>query len=299
MTAPNLIADAGIFVSRSDVEELLATGGRLADSSGETIPIGLSVRSTGSVDERLMEAPTIRARGMSRSVDGADAAREADRLFWETEDAALDGVVDRFLNRPLARPLAKLLSRTEISPNQVTVFALTLGFIGAALIAQGDRVLAFCGAALFQTSVVIDCVDGYLARALLKEFRLGKWLDLVGDEVVHAAIFAGVAVGVARSGSGAPALILGISTVTGGLISFGVVLSCLHSPHLGRRTRRLIDIAANRDFSLIILVAAIFNRLDVFLWAAAIGVHVFWMTVLILRSVEPRTADGELRVGQR
>ena len=43
---------------------------------------------------------------------------------------------------------------------------------------------------------------------------------------------------------------------------------------------RLIDTATNRDFSLLVVLLALIGKLDLFLWMAGIGVHLFWITAL-------------------
>src|SRR5437667_12502839 len=80
------------------------------------------------------------------------------------------------------------------------------------------------GALLLQFSAIIDCVDGDLARVLYKESRLGKWLDLVGDQFVHIAVFAGISFGLARSDPELPALSLGNCAVLGMFISLAVFM---------------------------------------------------------------------------
>jgi phosphatidylglycerophosphate synthase len=75
------------------------------------------------------------------------------------------------------------------------------------------------GALIFQLSAIIDCVDGDLARALFKQSRLGKWLDLGGDQVVHFSVFAGIGIGVSRIYPSVPALVLGASAALGVLLA--------------------------------------------------------------------------------
>jgi hypothetical protein len=44
--------------------------------------------------------------------------------------------------------------------------------------------------------------------------------------------------------------------------------------------KKLIDATTNRDFSLLVLLLAIAGKLDLFLWMAGIGVHLFWIIAL-------------------
>jgi 1L-myo-inositol 1-phosphate cytidylyltransferase / CDP-L-myo-inositol myo-inositolphosphotransferase len=131
----------------------------------------------------------------------------------------------------------------------------------------------------------VDCVDGDLARVLFKESSFGRWLDLAGDQVVHVAVFGGIAAGLIRSGQSPFAMWLGISAVIGAVLSFVVVVRGMRQPSAdGSRTlQRLIDSATNRDFSVLVLLLACFNHLELFLWLAALGGHLFWITALALQ----------------
>ncbi len=214
---------------------------------------------------------------------------EAERKLWASLTSTADGLVDRFFNRPLGRPLSKLLVRTPISPNQVSVVSILIGVAAAWFFARGNFV---AGALVFQLCAIIDCVDGDLARALFKQSRLGKWLDLGGDQVVHFSVFAAIGIGVARIDPSVPALALGASAALGVLLSFAVIVRALRQPaaQRGPLLNKLLDATANRDFSVLLLVLAIFGRMDLFLWMAGIGIHVFWIALLVLQS--GRAAPG-------
>jgi phosphatidylglycerophosphate synthase len=138
------------------------------------------------------------------------------------------------------------------------------------------------GALLLQLSAIIDCVDGDLARVLYKESRFGKWLDLLGDQLVHIAVFAGIGVGLAGNDPASPALALAISAVLGVIISFAVIVRFMQRKN-GRKSsglEKLINATTNRDFSLLVLLLAVAGKLDLFLWMAGIGVHLFWIIAL-------------------
>ena len=193
-------------------------------------------------------------------------------------------LVDRFFNRPVGRPLSKLLVRTPISPNQVSIVSILIGLAAAWFFARGNFIT---GALVFQLCAIIDCVDGDLARALFKQSRLGKWLDLGGDQVVHFSVFAGIGIGVARLDPSVPALALGASAALGVLLCFAVIVRAMRQPaaQRGPLLNKLLDATANRDFSVLLLALALFGRMDLFLWMAGIGIHLFWIALLALQSV--------------
>jgi phosphatidylglycerophosphate synthase len=136
----------------------------------------------------------------------------------------------------------------------------------------------------------VDCIDGDLARALYKQSNLGKWLDIVGDQVVHVAVFLRLGVGLWRSGSSAPVIALGSVAAVGVALSFAVILQTLRRPALRgqNRVQKLIDATTNRDFSVLLILFAVGGVLNWFLWLAAIGSHVFWLVALTLQVQERR-----------
>jgi len=266
-----LLIEGSVLVDVRDLENVIAQGGQLASAEGKS----LSVRMT--VDN---PKPVVAGNVATLIVDKISAA-DAERKLWASLTSAADGLVDRYFNRPLGRPLSKLLVHTPISPNQVSIVSILIGVASAWFFARGDFVT---GALVFQLCAIIDCVDGDLARALFKQSRLGKWLDLGGDQIVHFSVFAALGIGVARIDPSVPALALGISAALGVLLCFAVIVRALRQPaaQRGALLNKLLDATANRDFSVLLLALALFGRMDLFLWMAGFGIHLFWIALLVL-----------------
>ena len=53
---------------------------------------------------------------------------------------------------------------------------------------------------MLQVSIIVDCVDGELARYTRKFSKLGAWLDAVTDRVKEYLVYLGLAYGAAKSG---------------------------------------------------------------------------------------------------
>jgi hypothetical protein len=140
---------------------------------------------------------------------GADAPADARRQAEAVSDERIaqlqanrldDGFYSTFVVRKASKPLVRLALRLGLSPNLVTVLSFAIG-IGAALaFAQGDRWALVLGAVLLQLSLVVDCVDGEVARATRRFTALGAWLDASTDRVKEFLAYAGLAAGAARSG---------------------------------------------------------------------------------------------------
>jgi phosphatidylglycerophosphate synthase len=272
MGEPVLRIDGNVFVEVRDLENVIAQGGQLVSLEGLPFPVRMTVANP---------KPVLAGNVATAIIDKLSAA-DAERKLWASLTSTADGLVDRFFNRPLGRPLSKLLIHTPISPNQVSVVSILIGVASAWFFARGFFIT---GALVFQLCAIIDCVDGDLARVLFKQSRLGKWLDLGGDQVVHFSVFAAIGIGVARTDPSVPALALGTSAALGVLLCFAVIVRALAQPaeRRGALLNRLLDATANRDFSVLLLALAIFGRMELFLWMAGIGIHLFWATLFALQ----------------
>ncbi len=111
----------------------------------------------------------------------------------------------------LARVLVRPLARTRLHPNHLTVLTALVALAGAGLLATGDPVHANWGAGLFVASRFLDHFDGELARQTGRSSRLGYLLDYLAGGVSYAALFAGMAAGLARGPLGGWAVVLGLA----------------------------------------------------------------------------------------
>ncbi len=130
----------------------------------------------------------------------------ADNRLWQGANKSLehDGVVAYFVGRPLARLFSRLLVGTAVTPNQVTAVSLLVGLVGAVAAAWGTYWGFVLGAFLYWFGMVVDCVDGDLARVRVEGSRLGQWLDSVADDISTATFTAGMGLGLARFGADMP-----------------------------------------------------------------------------------------------
>jgi phosphatidylglycerophosphate synthase len=279
-----LLIEGSVLVEVRDLENVIAQSGQLVSAEGALLPVRVTVDRP---------KPVVAGPVAMLILDAATAA-EAARKLWASLTSPADGLVDRLFNRPLGRPLAKLLVHTPITPNQVSIASILIGVASAWFFARGNFV---AGALVFQLCAIIDCVDGDLARVSLRQTRLGKWLDLGGDQVVHFSVFVAIGIGVADIDPAVPALALGASAALGVLLSFAVIIRALRQPaaQRGPLLNRLLDATANRDFSVLLLVLAIFGRMDLFLWMAGIGIHAFWIALLALQNFRNESSVSKSR----
>jgi phosphatidylglycerophosphate synthase len=209
-------------------------------------------------------------------------------------DGSADGWVDRHLNRKLSAWFSRGFLRTPLTPNHVSLVALVIGILAALSFTHGSWASGVVGALLLQLSAVIDCCDGEVARLKFLESTSGYYLDIACDNIVHVAVFAGIAWATYQDLGRTYVLLLGGLAGFGTMAAVIVVLVTRHgrARHASAALDRLIDALSNRDFSLLLVVCALTGTLDWFLWTLAIGVNLFWPTVLGLALRAHRTANG-------
>ncbi len=258
-----------------------------------TLTVLLAVAQGNSWEESValllqggVHAVEVSAQLCACVTDSRTVAR-AERALLRSLENARDGIVDTYFNRKLSRPLSRWLLRTSLSPNQVTLLSCGVGLLGALCFVLGGYWGPLVGACLLQGAVVLDCCDGEIARLKFLESPLGEWLDIVCDTAVHLAVFVGIGVAVWRGGPSSHALLLAGILVLGGCLAFPLVTLAEKTEVAGeqrdgwedRWIKKLLAALTTRDFSVLIVASAALGKLEWFLWGAAIGAQVFWLSL--------------------
>lgn len=130
------------------------------------------------------------------------AGIDEDRVRLNNAVKGADGFFTTFFVSTYSRFIARWAARRGFTPNQVTLFSITLGVAAAACFATGTRAGAVAGAVLIYFAFVFDCVDGQLARYARKFGVLGAWMDATFDRFKEYVVFAGLAIGATVAGQG-------------------------------------------------------------------------------------------------
>jgi phosphatidylglycerophosphate synthase len=231
--------------------------------------------------------------GLAVPLDPAKGVRGLERVLLEhlADRPTGDSYLATLIDRPLSRPVTRLLLRTSLTPSHVTLVGMACGLLGAAGLATVSYWGRLVGVALLVMSIVLDCVDGDMARAKLEQGAAGARLDVTGDYLVHLAALAGLAIGLLREGLPAHGVWAALALIAG----VGAAMITVHvlfiRPALerggdlhwagdagslrGRPGTVLVEKLASRDYTYLLLALAAIGHLEWFLYAAAAGAWVF------------------------
>jgi phosphatidylglycerophosphate synthase len=187
----------------------------------------------------------------------------------------------------------------------MTLISAAVGLAAAPFFLADSPLWQTAGALIFLAHSILDGCDGELARLKFQESRWGGVLDYWGDNVVHAAIFACMALGWSRATGADWPLALGAAAVFGALGSASFVYWRVMRPKRGEgplyvsvakdtknRLVSLMDSLSRRDFIYLVVALSLFGKAAWFLALAAVGAPIFFIKQLVVAVMErnPRPA---------
>ena len=151
---------------------------------------------------QLTFAPFVRSKDsdLRSKVKSEIASLNEGRLRLKMANRANDGFFSVFVLRKFSKLFTWAAVRLRVTPNQITLISFAIGLLSAYEFSRGDFWSIFTGALLLQLSIIVDCVDGELARYTRRFSQLGAWLDAITDRIKEYLVFFGLAYGAARDG---------------------------------------------------------------------------------------------------
>ena len=154
-------------------------------------------------------------------------------------------------------PLASFLLWCRITPNQVSLMGILLNLVSAALLVDGQLLLA---GLVYLLAGSLDLLDGALARLAKMSSRFGAFLDSTADRISEGVVFAAIAYYFARHGQPVDAALTVLALLGSLLVSYtraraeGLGLEC--KVGIVTRAERVVLVAFGLMFGL--LSAAIY-----------------------------------------
>ncbi len=257
----------------------------------QTSPTGESAKDKEEGVGSLAYIPGAPDRQMTRR---RDFRRQSETLLGES-GLSNDSLMDRLVTRQISRQLTRFFVMTPLTPNQITFIAMIIGLFSAACFWSGGYEASLAGALLLLLSAWVDCADGEVARLKFQESPLGGVLDIWADNIVHAAAFFSIGMGLYFSTENGIYKTLGTLAVVGSLVSFALLQSSLIDSKMRatqgesaqnekqKEDASLVDQMANRDFIYFLLAMALIDQLGIFIALTAVGSNVFALWLMFRR----------------
>ena len=115
--------------------------------------------------------------------------------FPDTSGHALEDLVEpvnRYIQDPIAKQIVRFLKNTPITPNQVTYFSVLVGFASGYAFSFASPESLILGGILLEATLVLDCVDGQLARAKGMASEWGRLIDGIAGYIAYLAVIWGL-----------------------------------------------------------------------------------------------------------
>jgi len=109
--------------------------------------------------------------------------------------AIFDETLTLYILRPIAFIFVKLFYPTSITPNQVSLMTAITGIISAYFFSRGDVISFVIAGSLYFLAMVLDCVDGMIARLKNNGTAVGRIIDGFSDYIVGISIYIGMGIG--------------------------------------------------------------------------------------------------------
>jgi phosphatidylglycerophosphate synthase len=228
-----------------------------------------------------------------------------------------DGIFAR-MNRRVSIPISRRLIKFPITPNMVSLFTLALGLAAGVCFAAGGYWNFLAGAVLGVVTSILDGCDGEVARLKLQVSDFGCWMDTFCDYLYYIVTFAGITIGLVRSKGQQSLAGWGVAIFAGAFMTF--IMAGIGRKRLSaNRPEQYLEVwqknAEKRSAGLLmwmgrhtefivrrcflpylLLVLAVLNLTQVFIYMAAFGANVAWIVSLrslVAFSVRTKTVDAE------
>jgi len=168
---------------------------------------------------------------MAKKVKGSNIITDYNKKVFQEFKSSLkhiifDETLTLYILRPIAFIFVKLIYKTKITPNQVSLMTIITGIISGFIFSKGTATYFIIAGSLHFFCLVLDCVDGMIARLKNSGSAVGRIIDGVADYSVGVAVFIGYGIGLANAGYNVP---FGIALSHWTLLAISAVSWIFHS----------------------------------------------------------------------
>lgn len=163
-----------------------------AASDAALDPVDLAIAALVRSPE-IASVTAVRAEPFPARRDGGPLPAVTADLAARSAARPGDGFYSTFVLRKVSARVTPWCVRHRVPANAVTLVSFLVGLAAAGSFALGSYPWLVAGAVLLQVCLVLDCVDGEIARATRTRSAFGAWLDGATDRIKEYAALAGLA----------------------------------------------------------------------------------------------------------
>jgi phosphatidylglycerophosphate synthase len=249
-----------------------------ADAVAALVAAGWKPARLPPREVRALEAPPLYA-----SVNTPAEVTAAEDALFESLARNTTNLFSRYVDRAMSRAISRRLAPYDVTPNQITIFSIALGILGALCLLRPTYFFGLLGSFLFLASTVIDGCDGEIARLKFQESAEGARLDVIGDNVVHAFLFPCVALHAYFAHPDGPYLMLGAIAFAGVIATWLAVYWVVVRGQPSPRAQAVFELFGNREFAYLFFFLGLIGKLEWFVWCMAFGLWAFPLALFGLR----------------
>jgi phosphatidylglycerophosphate synthase len=210
----------------------------------------------------------------------SDGRARAERQLHQALGSAIDTRLDVHLHRRFSRHVTRVAMALSITPNTVTLASLLTGLVAVWCFWNATAASALAGLFLYIAAVVLDHADGEVARLTLTESRVGEWLDVITDNVVHALVV--LAMGVTSQAAAGTGGWLGVLGAVG-ILGSAAVAKWWPDTGAAGAGGALVDLGSRDGFYALLLLfiagrALMPATLPWLMVVVGLGSHAYWVT---------------------
>lgn len=109
------------------------------------------------------------------------------------------GIMSVLFKQSIVLQMTRVVSRTPITPNQVTVLSLLIGILAIPLYLEASYTSVVIAGAILFTNNLFDILDGQIARMKFRFSSFGERLDNLADGTLNVLIMAPIGMGLHKS----------------------------------------------------------------------------------------------------
>ena len=123
-----------------------------------------------------------------------------------------------YVTRPMSFPVTWVFLLISLSSNAATLISMVIGLTSCVMFTLGSRDTVIIGAILYNGFLVVDSVDGNIARLLNTSSKKGEFFDALVGDLLGVLVLPCIAVGMVLQDQSIPSMVVSLLPVQPGYV---------------------------------------------------------------------------------